>query len=196
MAFYICRLFLFAADLTLASAISCVLYALTCLCLGSAVSLLMLLCSLGVARAVRAMIGRTGGAALRVASRCTLGQMLWRRTSEEAELGVVVAAHGGPVPTEEGASATQRAPLPGVQKNPQLPLKGSSGVIKKPSILAWEEEKDTLKEDEGRMPRKQKNSFLSPACLLALLWAPVDLVCPCLKKTRYRLLSTLLKSQD
>nr|XP_020670302.1 uncharacterized protein LOC110090816 isoform X1 [Pogona vitticeps]XP_020670303.1 uncharacterized protein LOC110090816 isoform X2 [Pogona vitticeps] len=203
MALYICQLFLLAADLTLASAISCVLYTLTCLCIGTVVSLLILLCSFGVAKNVRKMVGRMGGALLSLAWRSPVGKMLLRK-SEHPEFEVLAAPHGqeanwDPVPKEEGASATK---LPGTRKKSQKPLgqsqlppKGTPGVIKKPSILTWEE-KETSKEYEGSIPRKQKNSFLSPVFLLALLWAPVDLVCPCLKKTRYRLLSTLLKSRD
>ncbi|XP_042301048.1 uncharacterized protein LOC121918977 [Sceloporus undulatus] len=211
MASYIHQLFIVAADLTFASAASCVLYGLVCVCLGSLISLAIFLCSFGAVKNVKRAIDQIGNAILMMVAKSTLGGLLLKKL-DPVRFGVQEVYHlpegdKDPDPEKECSSKTKVAQLPEAEEKyqkvmharteSQLSLKGVSGVMKKPSVMVCEKEGETPNEYERKsMSRKQKNGFLSPALFIALLWAPVDIMCPCLKKITYQFLAALQKSQD
>ncbi|XP_067319304.1 uncharacterized protein [Anolis sagrei] len=211
MAICIHQLFLMVADLTLASTVSCALYGLACVSVTSLVGLLFFLLSVGAIKCVKRSIARKANMILTLVSKSTLGRLLLRKRDQTGlgELAVTHAPEKGRDPEleKECSSNMKAAQLQGTKEKyqkarntlteSQISLKGVSDLTKKPSVIITEKETKTPNEYETKyMTHKQKNGFRFLTLFMALLWAPVEIMCPCLKKRMYRFLATLQKSED
>ncbi|XP_034965974.2 uncharacterized protein LOC118082492 isoform X1 [Zootoca vivipara] len=174
------QLFLMAADLTVASVLSFVLYVLGCLFLASLSSLVIFHFSFGLLkrakRRAKRKISLKGRAILSLVSRSTIGGMLVKRLGQEGsgllEVNRSSEEEKSPMLKKESSSNTRVRQLPA----------GMSGVLKNPAVTFQEEEAETRNDYEGTSSPKQKNGILTPAFFIALIWLPVKIACPCLRK--------------
>ncbi|XP_032998747.1 uncharacterized protein LOC117043315 isoform X2 [Lacerta agilis] len=188
------QLFLMAADLTLASVLSFVLYVLGCLFLASLSSLAIFHFSFGLMkrakRRAKRKIGLKGRAILSLVSRSTIGGMLVKKL-DGAGSGLLEEHRSSegerrPMLKKESSSKTRVTQLPA----------GMSGVLKNPAVTFQEEEAETRNEYEGASSPEQKNGILTPAVIIGFLWAPVTIVFSRLKNRSPQMLKTLSKSQE
>ncbi|XP_014821895.1 PREDICTED: uncharacterized protein LOC106902699 isoform X1 [Calidris pugnax] len=106
--------------------------------------------------------------------------------------GSAEEGHLGSQSTHHGASPTADT----------LQRGGMYGMMKKPSILIWEEEPDTCSEKCERKTLERKNSskwkkvFKAPALCVAVLFCPLNCTLTFLKKRSLKLLVPLLKSKN
>ncbi|XP_061482153.1 uncharacterized protein LOC133384259 isoform X2 [Rhineura floridana] len=195
MAINLHQLFLMAADLTLASVLSFVLYAFACLCIASLFSFVIFLSSFGVAKKVKRKMGQKGRSIMVLTSKSTVGGMLVKKL-DKAGFGGLAVCHSpegelAPMLEKECTSNTRVTELPVAEEKNQAVMQtliksqGMSGVMKKPSVIIWEEETERPKASKRKVSPEQKNGFLTPAFFIALIWAAVNIVCPCLKKRSY-----------
>nr|XP_008114268.1 PREDICTED: uncharacterized protein LOC103279680 [Anolis carolinensis] len=210
MAIYIHQLFLMAADLTLASAVSCALYGLACVSVASLVGLLFFLLSVGAIKCVKRTIARKVNTIQTLVSKSTLGSLLLRKR-DQTGLGELAVAHapekGRDFELEKECSSNMEvAQLQETKEKCQkarhtlterpLSLKGVSDGMKKPSVITKEETKTPNEYERKYISHKQKTGFRSLTVFIALLWTPVEIMCPCLKKRIYQFLDALQKSED
>ncbi|XP_061482154.1 uncharacterized protein LOC133384259 isoform X3 [Rhineura floridana] len=196
MAINLHQLFLMAADLTLASVLSFVLYAFACLCIASLFSFVIFLSSFGVAKKVKRKMGQKGRSIMVLTSKSTVGGMLVKKL-DKAGFGGLAVCHSpegelAPMLEKECTSNTRVTELPVAEEKNQAVMQtliksqaffialiwAAVNIVcpclKKRSygwqvcVQVWEKLQESL-----------QNSFL-----IALLWAPVNIVCPCLKKRR------------
>ncbi|KAG6936610.1 hypothetical protein G0U57_011994, partial [Chelydra serpentina] len=176
MAFAFRQFFLVAADLTLALALSCFLYAFVCICTAF-LTCFVIVFSLGTVKKMERNIDIKGRAIVILVSNSSIGRTFARNLDEA---GFRVSAAGWP-PERNWAKVLKEAYSPNT-KLAQLPitedeykmtmktliekhlsLKGMYGLMKKPSVLMWEEqEPDTNRLSEGKTSSIWKDVCITP----------------------------------
>nr|XP_028578054.1 uncharacterized protein LOC114593662 isoform X1 [Podarcis muralis] len=168
------QLFLMAADLTLASALSFVLYVLGCLFLASLSSLVIFHFSFGLLkrakRKAKRKISLKWRAILSLVSQNTIGGMLVKKLNR-ASSGLLEVHR-----SSEGERASMLKKESSSNTRVTRLTAGMPGVLKNPAVAFQEEKAET------RNQYKQKNGILTPAFFIALIWLPVKIACPCLRK--------------
>ncbi|XP_076191222.1 uncharacterized protein LOC143158747 isoform X1 [Aptenodytes patagonicus] len=174
MIFLLQHFFLLAIDLLLAMTLSCLFYAFVC------ISIMFLTCfviifSFGI---VERNIDVKGRAIVILVSNSSIGRMFARNLDKAGFR--VSAAHWPPregiATEEEWSSSMEVAQLHMTEEEYQktmktfieshLSLKGMYGLMKKPSILIWEEgEPDTCRLPERKTSYKWKKLFKVPVTL-------------------------------
>ncbi|XP_053236625.1 uncharacterized protein LOC128410020 isoform X2 [Podarcis raffonei] len=168
------QLFLMAADLTLASALSFVLYVLGCLFLASLSSLVIFHFSFGLLkrakRKAKRKISLKWRAILSLVSRSTIGGMLVKKL-DRAGYGLLEVHR-----SSEGERASMLKKKSSSNTRVTQLTAGMPGVLKNPAVTFQEEEAETRNEYERMPSPKQKNGILTPAVIIGLLWTPVTTV--------------------
>ncbi|XP_076191223.1 uncharacterized protein LOC143158747 isoform X2 [Aptenodytes patagonicus] len=205
MIFLLQHFFLLAIDLLLAMTLSCLFYAFVC------ISIMFLTCfviifSFGI---VERNIDVKGRAIVILVSNSSIGRMFARNLDKAGFR--VSAAHWPPregiATEEEWSSSMEVAQLHMTEEEYQktmktfieshLSLKGMYGLMKKPSILIWEEgEPDTCRLPERKTSYKWKKLFKVPALCVAVLFCPLNCALTFLKKRSLQLLVSLLQSKN
>ncbi|XP_014821900.1 PREDICTED: estradiol 17-beta-dehydrogenase 2-like isoform X3 [Calidris pugnax] len=211
MIFLLQHFIFLAIDLLLATTLSCLFYAFICISIAF-LTCFIIIFSFGI---VERNIDVKGKAIVVLVSNSSIGRMFARNLDKA---GFRVSAAHWP-PREEGTateeecfSSTEVAQLHMTEDEYQktmktfieshLSLKGMYGMMKKPSILIWEEEPDTCSEKCERKTLERKNSskwkkvFKAPALCVAVLFCPLNCTLTFLKKRSLKLLVPLLKSKN
>ncbi|XP_034620011.1 corticosteroid 11-beta-dehydrogenase isozyme 2-like isoform X2 [Trachemys scripta elegans] len=210
MAFAFRQFFLVAADLTLALALSCFLYAFVCICTAF-LTCFVIIFSLGIVKKMERNIDIKGRAVVILVSNSSIGRT-FARNLDEAGFTVSTACwpperNWAKVLKEEYSPDMKLAQLPITEDEykmtmktlieKHLSLKGMYGLMKNPSVLMWEEQKpDTTRFSEGKTSYKWKDVCITPAFLMALLFLPVNYAVTFAKKKSQQLLTSLLKSKN
>ncbi|XP_068009281.1 estradiol 17-beta-dehydrogenase 2-like [Melanerpes formicivorus] len=198
--------FLPAIDLFLAMTLFCLLYAFVC------VSIAFLICFIIIFSfsIVERNTDVKGRAIVILVSNSSIGRMLARNLDKAGFR--VSAAHWPPraegTTTEEECSSSMevaqlRMSEDEYQKTMKtfieshLSLKGMYGLMRKPSVLIWEEEES----DAYRLPKRKtsckwKKVFNTPALCVAVLFCPVNCALTFLRKRSLFQLVPLLKSRN
>ncbi|XP_054050611.1 uncharacterized protein LOC128906769 [Rissa tridactyla] len=168
MIFLLQHFFLLAIDLLLATTLSCLFYAFVCISIAF-LTCFVIIFSFGI---VERNIDVKGRAIVILVSNNSIGRMFARNLDKAGFR--VSAAHWPPreegtAAEEEGSSNVEVAQLHMTEDEYQktmktfieshLSLKGMYGMMKKPSILIWEEEEpDTCREKPERKTLERKHS--------------------------------------
>ncbi|XP_015712544.1 estradiol 17-beta-dehydrogenase 2-like [Coturnix japonica] len=205
MIFLFHHLVLLATDLFLAMILSCLLYAF------AFISITFLTCFIifWSFRVVEKNIDIKGRAIVILVSNSSIGRTFARNLDKAGFR--VSAAHWssqeeGTTAKEECSSGMEVAQLHMTDDEYQktmktfienhLSLKGTYGLMKKPSLLIWEEEEpDTCSLSERRTPHKWKKAFRVPALCITALFRPLNRALTFLKK-RVLQPRMLLKSKN
>ncbi|XP_006136083.1 uncharacterized protein LOC102457077 isoform X2 [Pelodiscus sinensis] len=177
MAFAFRQLFLLAADLMLALALSCFLYAFVCLCIAF-LTCFVIVVSLGIMKKMERNIDIKGRAIVILMSNSSIGRT-FARNLDEAGFRVTTACWP---PERNWAKVLKRECSPNTKMaqlhisedeykmtlktliEKHLSLKGMYGLMKKPSVLMWEEqEPETNKLSEEKTTCIWKNVRITPA---------------------------------
>ncbi|XP_063187008.1 uncharacterized protein LOC134513771 isoform X3 [Chroicocephalus ridibundus] len=212
MIFLLQHFFLLAIDLLLATTLSCLFYAFVCISI-TFLTCFVIIFSFGI---VERNIDVKGRAIVILVSNNSIGRMFARNLDKAGFR--VSAAHWPPreegtAAEEEGSSNMEVAQLHMTEDEYQktmktfieshLSLKGMYGMMKKPSILIWEEEEpDTCREKPERKTLEKKHSskwkqvFKAPALCVAVLFCPLNCALTFLKKRSLQLLLPLMNSKN
>ncbi|XP_038252753.1 uncharacterized protein LOC119853596 isoform X1 [Dermochelys coriacea] len=209
MAFAFRQFVLVAADLMLALTLSCFLYAFVCICTAF-LTCFVIVFSLGIVKKMERNIDIKGRAIVILVSNSSIGRT-FARNLDEAGFKVSAACW----PPERNWAKVLKGYSPDTKLTQlhitedeykmtmktliekHLSLKGMYGLMKKPSVLLWEEqEPDTNRFSEGKTSYKWKDVYRTPAFLMALLFLPVNYVVTFAKKKSLQLLTSLLKSKN
>ncbi|XP_047916770.1 dehydrogenase/reductase SDR family member 9-like isoform X1 [Anser cygnoides] len=201
MIFLFQHLVLLAIDLFLAMTLSCLLYAFAFVSIAFLTCCIIFL-SFGI---VEKNIDVKGRAIVILVSNSSIGRTFARNLDKAGFR--VSAAHWRPreegtTTKEECSSSMEVAQLHMTDDEYQktmktfieshLSLKGMYGLMKKPSILIWEEEEpDTCRLPERKTSYTWKRVFKSPALCVAVLFCPLNCVLTSLKKRALQLLVPL-----
>ncbi|XP_029878752.1 estradiol 17-beta-dehydrogenase 2-like isoform X1 [Aquila chrysaetos chrysaetos] len=206
MIFLLQHFFLLATDLLLAMTLSCLFYGFVCISIAF-LTCFIIIFSFGI---VERNIDVKGRAIVILVSNSSIGRMFARNLDRA---GFRVSAAHWP-PQEEGTAAEEEcsssmevAQLHMTEDEYQktmktfieshLSLKGMYGLMKKPSILIWEEEElDTCRLPERKTSYKWKKVFKAPALCVAVLFCSLNSALTFLKKRSLQLLVPLLKSKN
>ncbi|XP_075605906.1 uncharacterized protein LOC142601179 isoform X2 [Balearica regulorum gibbericeps] len=205
MIFLLQRFFLLAIDLLLAMTLSCLFYAFVCISIAF-LTCFIIIFSFGI---VERNIDVKGRAIVILMSNSSIGRMFARNLDKAGFR--VSAAHWPPreeraATEEECSSSMEVAQLHMTEDEYQktmktfieshLSLKGMYGLMKKPSILIWEEEEpDAHRLPEEKTSYKWKNIFKAPALCVAVLFHPLNCVLTFLQRS-LQLFVPLLKSKN
>ncbi|XP_071438242.1 estradiol 17-beta-dehydrogenase 2-like isoform X1 [Pithys albifrons albifrons] len=212
MIFLLQHCFLLAIDLVLAMTLSCLLYAFAC------ISIAFLTCFIIIfsISTVERNVDVKGRAVVVLVSNSSIGRMFTRNLDKA---GFRVSAAHWPTrekrtAIEECSSKTEEAQLHMTEDEYQktvktfveshLSLKGMYGMMKKPSILIWEEgaphtcglpEIKTSCEHKKAVKVPWRNYLLQPALCVTVLFRPLTCALTFLRRSP-RLLVPLLKSRN
>ncbi|PKK26328.1 hypothetical protein A306_00000045 [Columba livia] len=206
MIFLLQHFFLLVTDLLFAMTLSCLFYAFVC------VSFAFLTCSIIVSTfgIVKRNADVKGRAIVILVSNSSIGRT-FARNLDKAGFRVSAAQwlprEEGTATEEEWPSSLEVAQLHMTEDEYQmtvktfiedhLSLKGMYGLMKKPSILIWEEEQpDTCRLPKRKNSYKCKKVFKAPALCVAVLVCSLNSVLTSLKKRSLQLLVPLLKAKN
>ncbi|XP_043368047.1 uncharacterized protein LOC119853596 isoform X2 [Dermochelys coriacea] len=176
MAFAFRQFVLVAADLMLALTLSCFLYAFVCICTAF-LTCFVIVFSLGIVKKMERNIDIKGRAIVILVSNSSIGRT-FARNLDEAGFKVSAACW----PPERNWAKVLKGYSPDTKLTQlhitedeykmtmktliekHLSLKGMYGLMKKPSVLLWEEqEPDTNRFSEGKTSYKWKDVYRTPA---------------------------------
>ncbi|XP_061220795.1 uncharacterized protein LOC133218420 isoform X1 [Neopsephotus bourkii] len=205
MIFLLQHLFLLATDLLLATTLSCLFYGFVCISVAT-LACFIILFSFGIVERNTDVKGR---AIVILVSNSSIGRMFARNLNKAGFR--VSAAHWPPrekgtAMEEECSSSIEVAQLHMTEDEYQktmktfieshLSLKGMYGLMKKPSILIWEEmEPDTHSLSERKTSSKWKKVFKAPAFCVTVLSCLVNCALTFLKRS-LQLLVPLLEPKN